>query len=154
MAIVSGDSGMRVVIVDGDISYPPTSGKRLRTLNLMLPLARRHRITYIARGQGDAQQNNRAKAFLSDHGVDAHIIDDPIARKRGLAFYGRLAGNLLSPLPYSVASHKSDKLRQAVAAFAARSGVDLWQLEWSGYLYALPGPTVPTVLQAHNVDTL
>src|SRR5262249_42098423 len=92
--------------------------------------------------------------FLSDHGIDAHIIDDPIARKKGVGFYGRLAGNLLSSLPYSVASHKSEKLRKAVAAIAGRSRVDLWQLEWSGYLSTLPGPSVRTVLQAHNVDTL
>ena len=36
---------MHVVIVDGDVSYPATSGKRLRTLNLMLQVAKRHRIT-------------------------------------------------------------------------------------------------------------
>ncbi len=41
---------MNVVVLDGDVSYPPTSGKRLRTLSLMLPLARRHRLTYLARG--------------------------------------------------------------------------------------------------------
>ena len=40
---------MKVVIVDGDVSYPATSGKRLRTLNLMLRLADRHQITYLGR---------------------------------------------------------------------------------------------------------
>ena len=39
---------MNVVVIDAAVSYPPTSGKRLRTLNLMLPPARRHRITYLA----------------------------------------------------------------------------------------------------------
>ena len=32
---------MHAVIIDGDVSYPPTSGKRLRTLHLMLRLAKR-----------------------------------------------------------------------------------------------------------------
>ena len=49
---------MNVVIVDGDVSYPPTSGKRLRTLNLMLPLAGKHKITYVARGSGAAQRSS------------------------------------------------------------------------------------------------
>ena len=35
---------MNAVIVDGDASYPPSNGKRLRTLNLMLRLARRTKV--------------------------------------------------------------------------------------------------------------
>jgi glycosyltransferase involved in cell wall biosynthesis len=145
---------MNVGIIDSDVSYPPTSGKRLRTLHLMLPLAGRHRIHYLARGQGDARQNRLASSFLADHGIDAHIIDDPLTPKKGPVFYARLAGNLLSSLPYSVASHRSEKLRRAVAAFASREAIDLWQVEWSGYLHALPSPSARTVLQAHNVDSL
>ena len=40
---------MKVVIIDGDVSYPATSGKRLRTLHLMLRAAARHQITYVGR---------------------------------------------------------------------------------------------------------
>src|SRR5262245_61592286 len=145
---------MNVVIVDGDVSYPPTSGKRLRTLNLMLPLAGRHRITYVARGCGDAAAERQAVEFLSGRGIETMIVDDPIAKKRGPSFYARLVGNLFSPLPYSVASHRSEKMRQAVARVAADRPVDLVQVEWSGYLYALEGVGKPIVLQAHNVDTL
>ena len=49
---------MRVAVVDSDLPYPPTSGKRLRSLHLMLPLAGRwtvsseiagsHGIEYLA----------------------------------------------------------------------------------------------------------
>src|SRR5438132_2773224 len=98
---------MNVVVVDADVSYPPTSGKRLRTLHLMLPLAKRHRLTYIARGQGNAEEDRQAAGFLGEHGIQAHIVDDPLPRKKGPAFYGRLAMNLFSRLPYSVTSHHS-----------------------------------------------
>ena len=47
---------MHVVIIDGDVSYPATSGKRLRTLNLMLQAAKRHRITYIGRCAPDSEE--------------------------------------------------------------------------------------------------
>src|SRR5207302_1796497 len=130
---------MNVVIIDGDVSYPPTSGKRLRTLNLMLGLASRHRITYIARGNGDAEANEQARLHLASKDIDARIIDDPIPRKKGPGFYARLAGNLLAHLPYSVTSHRSDKMRNAVREYAAANRVDLWQLEWSGYLFTLDG---------------
>ena len=66
---------MNVVILDGDVSYPPTSGKRLRSLHLMLGLASRHHITYIARGNGDAVANERARDYLAGKGIDARIID-------------------------------------------------------------------------------
>jgi glycosyltransferase involved in cell wall biosynthesis len=145
---------MNVTIVDGDVSYPPTSGKRLRTLNLLLPLARRHRLTYLARNHGSAEDAREAAGFLRDHGIDAHIIDDPLPRKQGPAFYARLAGNLFSDLPYAVASHVSTKMRQAVLDHARTRPVDLWQLEFSGYLYTLQGVDGSVVLQAHNVETL
>ena len=150
---------MNVVILDGDVSYPPTSGKRLRTLHLMLGLASRHHITYIARGNGDAVANEQARGYLADKGIDARIIDAPVARKKGVGFYARLLVNLFAGTPYSVTSHSSDAIRRAVHEFAAKNVVDLWQVEWSGYLYALRGlekplHEMPIVMQAHNVDAL
>src|SRR6185369_10459147 len=99
---------MHAVIVDGDVSYPPTSGKRLRTLNLMLRLARRHRVTYVARCDAQHADAQQAREHLGDHGIETILVDHPLPRKKGLAFGGRLAANLLlSDLPYSVASHQS-----------------------------------------------
>ena len=64
---------MNVVILDGDVSYPPTSGKRLRSLHLMLGLASRHHLTYIARGNGDSIANEKAREYLEGKGIDARI---------------------------------------------------------------------------------
>jgi glycosyltransferase involved in cell wall biosynthesis len=144
---------MRAVILDGDISYPPNSGKRLRTLNLMLRLARRHRLTYIGRGQGDGEEARQARTFLGDHGIETIVVDAPLPRKSGPLFYARLAANLLSPLPYSVATHASRRVREAVRAFAARNKVDLWQLEWTAYAGTLRDvPAARKVIIAHNVE--
>ncbi len=146
---------LNVAIVDGDISYPATSGKRLRTLNLMLPLARRHNLTYICRGQAGSAEAVRATEFLADHGIQTVVVDHPVARKSGPLFYGRLAANLLSPLPYSVASHLSPLVRKSVNEFAERNRVDLWHCEWSAYAEALhPTRREPVVVSAPNVDTL
>lgn len=144
---------MKVAIVDGDVCYPATSGKRLRSLNLLLPLARRHELVYIARGHDEAE-NEQARRFLHEHHIDAHIIYDPVPKKQGLGFYLRLAANLFHDQPYSVASHSSERFRQAVQEIGRRTKPDLWQLEWSGYLYAVEGLPGPVVLQAHNVDSL
>jgi len=146
---------MKVVIVDGDLSYPPTSGKRIRTLHLMLRLARRHQITYLCRGNGDPQEARQATEFLGDHGIATRIIAHPLPRKSGPLFYARLAANLLSPLPYSVASHNCAAIRQAITAYADEHPVDLWQFEWMPYADALRNrPDARRVLIAHNVDSL
>jgi glycosyltransferase involved in cell wall biosynthesis len=146
---------MNVVIVDGDVSYPPTSGKRLRTLNLLLPLARRHRVTYLARCHGGPAEARRAAAFLGDHGVEGVFVEHPLPRKSGPLFYLRLAANLLSPLPYSAAIHTSAPMRRAVEELAARRQVDVWQFEWPAYLAAARGLRgARKVLIAHNVDSL
>ena len=146
---------MHVVIVDGDVSYPPSSGKRLRTLHLMLHLAPRHRLTYIARAHDGDSEIRQAAAFLGDHGIEPILVDDPLPRKTGPGFHARLLGNLLSPLPYSAASHRSRRMQEAVQGYAAAHPVDLWQFEWTPYVATLPvNAKTRRLLIAHNVDSL
>jgi glycosyltransferase involved in cell wall biosynthesis len=146
---------MEVTIVDSDLPYPPTSGKRLRTLNLMLPLARRHRITYICRGDAAGPETRPALEFLRDHGVAPLLVDHPPPRKRGAGFFWRLAANLASRLPYSVAAHLSRPLADALRRHAATARVDLWQVEWAGPFPLLPHARgLRTVINSPNVDTL
>jgi glycosyltransferase involved in cell wall biosynthesis len=146
---------MHVVIVDGDVSYPATSGKRLRTLNLMLQVAKRHRITYVGRCAADSEEARVAPAFLRDHNIEPILVPHPVPTKAGVTFYARLFANLFSSWPYSVTSHHSEPMRRAVAEIARQERVDVWQVEWAPYLTAidssLPGPRV---VIAHNVDTL
>ena len=74
---------MRVAVVDSDLPYPPTSGKRLRSLHLLLPLAKRHRVTYVCRGQGGSPEAKTAVAFLRDHGVEPVLYEDVLPHKSG-----------------------------------------------------------------------
>jgi glycosyltransferase involved in cell wall biosynthesis len=145
---------MHAVIVDGDVSYPPTSGKRLRTLHLMQRLAQRHKVTYIARCDGRKAETAEARQYLGDRGIETILVDHPVPQKRGLAFLGRLAGNLLSPLPYAVASHQSLPMRRVVGEYAARHDVDVWQFEWLPYMATLSPSKARRVVIAHNVETL
>ena len=39
---------LRVAILDEELPYPPTSGKRIRTFELLRRLARRHQNTTLA----------------------------------------------------------------------------------------------------------
>jgi glycosyltransferase involved in cell wall biosynthesis len=146
---------MHAVIINDGLCYPPTAGNRVRTLNLMLRLARRHHITYFARAPRGAAETGRAVEFLERHGIRAVIVDHPMPRKSGLRFLGRLARSCLSRRPYAVTALDSRPMRAALSEHARGHRVDLWQLEWLTYAEALCGlPGAPTVLQAHNVESL
>jgi glycosyltransferase involved in cell wall biosynthesis len=154
-----GDAGavrrLHVAVVDEELPYPMTSGKRLRTLNLLLRLAGRHRVTYLCHRNADAAEARHAAEFLRDHGIIPVVVDRAVPPRRGPAFYARLAANLLSPLPYSVASHTSRALRQALREHAATHPVDLWQCEWTPYAHVLRGlSAAPQLVIAHNVESL
>ena len=75
---------MHVAVLDGDVSYPMTSGKRLRTLNLLLKAAKRHRITYIGRCAPGSEEARVAPTFLRDHGIEPILVEHPVAQKSGL----------------------------------------------------------------------
>ena len=143
---------LNVAIVASELPYPPTAGNRIRTLNLARRLAARHRITIIAHRNDESAE---ARQFLREHGIETVLVDRVIPAKSGMGFYARLALNLASPVPYSVASQSSPALRRAVRAQAGRHRVDLWQLEAIMLADALADlGHVPRVLIAHNVESL
>jgi glycosyltransferase involved in cell wall biosynthesis len=146
---------LNVAILDEELPYPPNSGKRIRTLNLTLRLARKHRITYICHRNSDPVEACRANAFFRANGIETVVVDRAIPPKCGVGFYARLAANLLSPLPYSVTSHNSRALRDAICAHAATNAVDLWQCEWTPYAEVLSAATGgKRLVMAHNVESL
>ncbi|MFO0907032.1 MAG: glycosyltransferase [Isosphaeraceae bacterium] len=147
---------MNVVTVGGCLPYPANTGGRLRTLNLLVRLARRHRITYLATRNPDRAEASAALAYLADHGIEPVEIEHTVLRKSGPRFYARLAANLASTLPYSVASHHAPAINAEVARRAKTAKVDVWQAEWAGGMEAFRGlpDTSRTVVIAPNVETL
>jgi glycosyltransferase involved in cell wall biosynthesis len=145
---------LHVTIVDEELPYPATSGKRIRSLNLTLRLARRHRLTYLCHRNADAGEAARAAEFFAEHGIETIVVGRAVPAKSGPAFYARLAVNLLSPLPYSVASHTSRGICQALRRHAAAKPVDLWHCEWTPYAEALRCVPGRRVVVAHNVESV
>jgi polysaccharide biosynthesis protein PslH len=145
---------LKVVIVNEGLGYPPKGGNWLRTLNLMLPLARRHEITYVCRGAKDEDAEQVARSFYAKNGIRIRICGEPPADRKGPAFYVRVAANLASPFPYSIASHRSEDVRNEIRRLANSENVDLFQFESLGYADALAGTRARTMVMAHNVESL
>ena len=151
---------LNVVVLDEELPFPLTSGKRIRTFNLLARLAERHRITIICHQNPDQEESVAAEAAFSKLGIETVVVAREIPSKSGPAFYARLAGNLLSPLPYSVATHASPALIQAVKEHAQENQVDLWHCEWTPYAEVLNDAlgeeltAARWTVMAHNVESL
>jgi glycosyltransferase involved in cell wall biosynthesis len=141
-------------MVDEELPYPPVSGKRIRTLNLTQRLAERHRITYVCHRNADRDEARLAADHFARLGIRTVVVDRAVPPRRGLAFCVRLAANLFSPLPYSVTSHTSRPLCDALATLARTEPVDLWHVEWSPYAQALQGLPGRRLVMAHNVESV
>ena len=152
---------MRIAVLDEELPYPLTSGKRIRTFNLLARLADRHRVTVLCHKNPDREEAAAAAAAFRRIGVEAVVVERTVPPKFGPGFYARLAGNLLSPLPYSVATHASPALAAAVRDLAATGRVDLWHCEWTPYAQVLRDAlgddglaAARWVVMAHNVESL
>lgn len=146
---------MHVVILDEELPYPPNSGKRIRTYNLVKRLAARHRITYLCHQNPQPEEAERAARHFEELGIEPLIVPRPVPPKHGWRFAARLFANLFSPLPYSVATHRSRVLSQQVRGLAATRDIDLWHCEWTPYAESVkPLAGVPWVVVAHNVESM
>ena len=90
---------LRVAVDDEELCYPLNSGKRIRTLNLLLPLARRHDITCLAYRGADPAETRDATKFLAAEGIRPVLVDRVLPAKSGPVFYARLLLNLFSRNP-------------------------------------------------------
>jgi polysaccharide biosynthesis protein PslH len=146
---------LHVAIIDEELPYPPNSGKRIRSLNLVLRLARRHRLTYIANRHADPCETSEAEEYFRTLGVEVLLVDRPVPIKSGLGFYARLAGNLCSSLPYSVQTHTSKAMQRLIREHGVGRHVDLWHCEWTPYAenFQAAMPNRPFVVMAHNIES-
>jgi glycosyltransferase involved in cell wall biosynthesis len=145
---------LHVAVLDEELPFPLTSGKRIRTFNLLTRLAKTHRITYIAHRNPDEGEVRQAARALREHDIFPIVADHVVPPKEGVDFYGRLFLNLFSPLPYSVTSHSSEALEEAAKRLFENDRPDLWHCEWTPYAHAMHRRPGPWVVMAHNVESL
>ena len=150
---------LRIAVLDEELPYPLNSGKRIRTFNLLARLAERHRITILCHRNAEPGEAETALKVFRNMGIDAIVVPRAVPKKEGASFYARLAGNLLSPLPFSVATHTSPELVEVVREFAVQNPVDVWHCEWTPYAQVLRRALgkrlrrAPWVVMAHNVES-
>lgn len=135
---------MKILVVDEEFPFPLNTGKRIRTFNLIDRLAKRHEVIYLCRENGIN--------FEVESPVTIRKIPSPVPKKAGVMFYGRLALNLTSRLPYIVSSHYSDDFEHETLKLAQE--VDVVHCEWTPYAWSMRKLfPCPSVLVTHNVES-
>jgi polysaccharide biosynthesis protein PslH len=147
-------SRLHVAVLDEELPYPLTSGKRIRSFQLLTRLAKTHRVTYVAHKNPDLDELRVAAKALRDHDVFPVVADRVVPPKSGLGFYARLARNVVSPLPFSVATHASRRFAAAMDDLVRRDPPDLWHCEWTPYAQAMYRRRGRWVVMAHNVESV
>jgi polysaccharide biosynthesis protein PslH len=147
-------SRLHVAILDEELPFPMTSGKRIRSFQLLTRLAKSHRVTYIAHKNSDEGELREAARALRDHDIFPIVVDRAVPAKSGPGFYARLARNLLSPLPFSVATHSSRAFATAMDKLIQKDPPDLWHCEWTPYAQAMYRRRGRWVVMAHNVESV
>lgn len=141
---------MKILFLQKRILFPVDCGWKIRTLNVLKPLAQRHEITYVCNVQAaDAQYLQEMETL----GIELKTIPWSETPKESLRFYGDLAWNLLSPYPFTASKDYDPTLRRVVSELLSSEHFDLAICDFvqmARNIVGLPAPA--TLLFQHNVE--
>lgn len=150
---MSASERLPILVVDEALPYPPDSGKRIRTFELLRRLADAFAITFVYHREGGADAE--AEAAFREAGIEPLPVDRKPLVKHGVRFAWDLGRNLLLPVPYMVMAHRTRALRDAVRRAIQRRPPAVVHAEWTPLVANVPTDAgVPVCISAHNVETL
>ena len=144
---------MNILILDEWLPSMRDSGKAIRSFELLAPLAKKHRITYLAHVDGSAQPDNVRK--MEEAGFE--VVCVPRRKVYGsipAILFGTVPA-LFDRLPISVRRHFSPDYAAAVRKLVTERDFDLVHVEWTHYGVYLPFiDPLPSFICTHNVEFL
>lgn len=141
----------RVLVIDEALPFPPDSGKRIRTTELLGRLAKEFEVTLAYHDEGDTPAEAVAAAEVA--GLTLLPVPRKALTKKGVRFAWDLLRNVFLRVPYMVMGHRTAAMRAAVTRHLAQHGADLIHVEWTPLVANVPeGVGVPVCISAHNVE--
>jgi len=141
--------GLAVLVLDEWIPYPPDSGKRVRTWNLLRRLARRHKLSLLCYGDPESEAARVVRAA----GIALHTVS-PLPDLAGWRLYWHLFRNLFSPNPYSVSKHDTPRYRDSLRRLFKEDRFDLVHFEWTPYAcFRDETSDLPSLTMAQNIES-
>jgi polysaccharide biosynthesis protein PslH len=136
---------MKILLLTQVFPYPPDSGPKIKTWNLIKQLARQHEITLVSFVRGDQTEDVRHLAQYCER-----VITVPM--ERSLWMDGRaLARSLTSGIPWIILRDDRGAMRQAIRQVTDGEVFDIVQADQLGMAqYALGVTGGKKVLDDHN----
>lgn len=142
---------MHILWIKTELLHPVDKGGRIRTYQMLRALRERHQVTYLTLDDGSAAPDAAEKA--SEYADTLIRVPFRSAPKRSARFWGELAMNLGSRLPYAVAKYKSPGLTRAIHRVLQDGSVDVVVCDFLAPSLNVPDDLgVATVLFQHNVE--
>jgi polysaccharide biosynthesis protein PslH len=136
---------MKILLLTQVLPYPPDSGPKIKTWNLIKHLARRHQVTLVSFVRGDQTEDVQELERYCER-----VIAIPMQRSVWMdaRAFGR---SLTSGLPWSILRDERWAMRLAVQELANAEDFDIVQADQLGMAqYALSVAGGRKVLDAHN----
>lgn len=141
---------MKILFLQKRILFPPNTGGRIRTLNVLRHLAQWHEITYLCNVQADDMAHLDEMREL---GISLETIPWHETPRSSLRFYFDLAANLWSPFPFTVAKDYDPALRRRASELLAADSYDLVICDFVQMAENARGLAAPaSLLFQHNVE--
>lgn len=144
---------MRILWLKTELLHPVDKGGKIRTYNMLKELKRAHLITYIALDED--QSPGESHELASEYCHQLISVRHRTRPKFSAGFYGELATNLISPLPYFMKKYESPGMRREIESQVNRKEFDVLVCD-----FLQPSVNVPeklpiaTVLFQHNVEAM
>ena len=141
---------MRILWVKVGGLWPPNTGGRLRSFNILAELAREHRVT-LATTHAPGEDPGALRAGLPQC---ADIISVPYSspKWRSPRFPAVLLRSWASSMPVDIWKCRIPALRREVSRLLASGDVDLCIADFLFAMPNIPATSVPLVFFAHNVE--
>jgi glycosyltransferase involved in cell wall biosynthesis len=144
---------MRILWLKTELLHPVDKGGKIRTFHMLKELKREHHVTYLTLDDGSGAVDAEARATEYCH--ELVRVEHRTRAKFSAGFYGELAANLVSPLPYFMKKYESAGMCREIERLVAGDKFDVLVCDFlQPSVNVPPGLRVATVLFQHNVEAM
>jgi glycosyltransferase involved in cell wall biosynthesis len=144
---------MRILWVKMNGLWPSTTGGRVRSLQIVSALARRHQVTVVTTHGPDDDPDGLARELSHCHQVISTPYVPP--KRRSAGFPAAVVCSWVSPYPVDLWKWRVPEVRRQVRALCDSGTVDLCVADFLFAAANVPmGGPVPVALIEHNVEFL
>jgi sugar transferase (PEP-CTERM/EpsH1 system associated) len=143
---------MKILWVKSDFLYPPDTGGKIRSYNILKQLGEMHEVSYLCLTVEDPSRRDvqHLKSFCQNVECLKFGPDEKFSSR----FYLSLMKNLFSPHPYVISKYRDTRITDKIQEFIQAGDVDIILCDFLEMaINCLDISAVRKVLFQHNVET-